>query len=90
MFILRILWFSNSVHKLLTELPLPENQKERTEFYYNLISIRGHLNIMTEVYVDAFLNNISPKWLAIIQINDVTIKNKKQKFFMKKNFLRSL
>lgn len=80
LFILRILWFSNSVHKLLTELPLPENQKERTEFYYNLISIRGHLNNMTEVYVDAFLNNISPKWLALIEINDVTIKNKKQKF----------
>ena len=59
---------------------MPQNQKERTEFYYNLISIRGHLNIMTEVYVDAFLNNISPKWFAVIQINDVTIRNKKQKF----------
>jgi len=76
--VLRILWFSNKVHRLLTELPLPKDSYKRKEVLQNIILLRGFINERTKTYVELFLNHIDGQFIRTVETTNLKIKNERQ------------
>lgn len=79
LFVLRILWFNNCIHKLITEFPLPVDEIDRKNLLLQKAYLREYINKNAKEMIENVVNNINPQWVRKLEDANLTINGEKQK-----------
>lgn len=91
LFVLRILWFNNRLHQLITEFPLPSDTTERKNILIQKAQLREYINRNAKDLIENVVNNINPKWICDIETIDWAINGERQMLtaFAHKQYLQA-